>query len=677
MSEKRLESWKEIGAYLQRDARTARRWELNEGLPVHRHTHESRSSVYAYPSEIDAWRAGRKVAAEPVAPRPLWKIPAFALNMLLCLVMVGNGVRPVSAQQSDGARMRQIPFESGYEAPSFDGRYLTYVDWSTGDLAVRDLKTGTKHRLTDLGGYDKASGHADESALISPDGRQVAYVFFDNQVNRADLRLVPFTGGDPQHHKILHRTEETRYLLLDGWTPDSKSVLVSRELSDGTNQLAMISIEDGSLRVLKSFPWKTLGIAALAPDGRYVAYSGAESDTDWDIFVLAVDGSRQGKLTEGPAVDSWPMWSPDSSQLLFFSDRTGNTQSMWTVPVKEGKANGPARLVKADFGSGRFWPRGITRNGELYFFSGAEATNLYNLEFDANLKPVNPPELVPQRFVNSTGNGSWSPDGESLAYFVFRAPSQIVPGGTDLVVRTVSSGTERILHLPQLIVPPYLYTPPPRWFPDGRSVMVASYGRKRPGFAFYRVDLGSGNAEFLHEAQEAGPSDMSPDGKAIFYRAGAATPGMRIMRFDLDMQRETELTRIPAGKSLTPIVVSPDGKELAYGILDDPTGTVAAVASLEIMSVSGGQPRQVFHGKMGPQLVGWSRDQRLLLFAQPGIGWSTIAVTGGEPEKLGVVKGASFPQFHPGGRRVVFGAGGDGQQQFWVLENFLPKSKEK
>src|SRR6185369_8680804 len=272
------------------------------------------------------------------------------------LVMVGNGVRPVSAQQSDGARMRQIPFESGYEAPSFDGRYLTYVDWSTGDLAVRDLKTGTKHRLTDLGGYDKASRHADESALISPDGRQVAYVFFDNQVNRADFRLVPFTGGDPQHHKILHRTEETRYLLLDGWTPDSKSVLVSRELSDGTNQLAMISIEDGSLRVLKSFPWKTLGIAALAPDGRYVAYSGAESDTDWDIFVLAVDGSRQGKLTEGPAVDPWPMWSPDSSQLLFFSDRTGNTQSMWTVPVKEGKANGPARLVKADFGSGRFWP---------------------------------------------------------------------------------------------------------------------------------------------------------------------------------------------------------------------------------------------------------------------------------------------------------------------------------
>ena len=68
--ERRLESWKEIGAYLQRDLRTARRWEKEEGLPVHRHSHTSRASVYAFPSEIDAWRASRKVVPEPL---PLWK----------------------------------------------------------------------------------------------------------------------------------------------------------------------------------------------------------------------------------------------------------------------------------------------------------------------------------------------------------------------------------------------------------------------------------------------------------------------------------------------------------------------------------------------------------------------------------------------------------------------------
>src|ERR1700747_410670 len=92
-----LESWKEIAAYLQRDSTTARRWEKEEGLPVHRHSHKSRSSVYAYASEIDEGRAPRKVAAEPTPARTLWKIPAFAVTMVMCLVMVGNGVRPVVA----------------------------------------------------------------------------------------------------------------------------------------------------------------------------------------------------------------------------------------------------------------------------------------------------------------------------------------------------------------------------------------------------------------------------------------------------------------------------------------------------------------------------------------------------------------------------------------------------
>jgi tetratricopeptide (TPR) repeat protein len=49
-----LGSWKEIAAYLRRDERTVRRWE-KEGLPVHRHMHNKRASVYAFRSEIDGW----------------------------------------------------------------------------------------------------------------------------------------------------------------------------------------------------------------------------------------------------------------------------------------------------------------------------------------------------------------------------------------------------------------------------------------------------------------------------------------------------------------------------------------------------------------------------------------------------------------------------------------------
>src|SRR5579859_332329 len=51
----KLDSWKEIAAYLKRDVRTVQRWEELEGLPVHRHFHQKVGSVYAYTAEIDSW----------------------------------------------------------------------------------------------------------------------------------------------------------------------------------------------------------------------------------------------------------------------------------------------------------------------------------------------------------------------------------------------------------------------------------------------------------------------------------------------------------------------------------------------------------------------------------------------------------------------------------------------
>ena len=51
----RLDSWKEIALYLDRDVSTVRRWEREEGLPVRRHIHHKQATIYAYRSEIDAW----------------------------------------------------------------------------------------------------------------------------------------------------------------------------------------------------------------------------------------------------------------------------------------------------------------------------------------------------------------------------------------------------------------------------------------------------------------------------------------------------------------------------------------------------------------------------------------------------------------------------------------------
>ena len=71
--EDRLDSWKEIAAYLNRDVTTVQRWEKREGMPVHRHIHDRMGSVFASRAELDSWARGRNL---PLAPESLNASPS-------------------------------------------------------------------------------------------------------------------------------------------------------------------------------------------------------------------------------------------------------------------------------------------------------------------------------------------------------------------------------------------------------------------------------------------------------------------------------------------------------------------------------------------------------------------------------------------------------------------------
>jgi tetratricopeptide (TPR) repeat protein/TolB-like protein len=91
----RLDSWKEIAAYLRKDIRTVQLWEKKEGLPVHRHAHAARATVYAYPAELDAWLADRQQKSVTGSNPPLGEVPpakrrkVLISALLVCLVVGG------------------------------------------------------------------------------------------------------------------------------------------------------------------------------------------------------------------------------------------------------------------------------------------------------------------------------------------------------------------------------------------------------------------------------------------------------------------------------------------------------------------------------------------------------------------------------------------------------------
>jgi TolB-like protein/Flp pilus assembly protein TadD len=139
--ERKLDSWKEIAAYLNRDITTVQRWEKREGMPVHRQMHDKRGSVYALISELDTWRQARSlrlgqqealVATEapseiirtrPAAPpRRRWLVLGSAMAVLV-LLAVGY---VIARNRSRAARPPQIkslvvlPFQNLSGDPSQD-----------------------------------------------------------------------------------------------------------------------------------------------------------------------------------------------------------------------------------------------------------------------------------------------------------------------------------------------------------------------------------------------------------------------------------------------------------------------------------------------------------------------------------------------------------------------------
>jgi len=68
----RLDSWKEIAAYLKRQVRTVQLWEKTERLPIHRHFHNRGGTVYAFRSELDDWWRNRHPTEAPAFESEGW-----------------------------------------------------------------------------------------------------------------------------------------------------------------------------------------------------------------------------------------------------------------------------------------------------------------------------------------------------------------------------------------------------------------------------------------------------------------------------------------------------------------------------------------------------------------------------------------------------------------------------
>jgi len=552
-------------------------------------------------------------------------------------------------------------------APSSDGRYITYVDYASGNLAVRDLNTQKNSPLTTEGSWEPPEQLAEYSRW-SPGGKQVVYAW--SRGSEYELRIVSM---DDRRARVLYRDDEATWIGPQDWSPDGRHVLAAISRKFGRDQLGLISVADGSVRWFET----DAAAAKFSPDGRFIVYQHPSGDgTGGDLFVMAVDRSSDEALVRHPADEALVGWSPDGKWVLFCSDRTG-TRGLWMLPVTDGKPAGEPRLVKSSIG--RIKPLGLARDGSFYYADVKEAYDIYTARIDLSSgKVLTPPAKAVQRFEGSNQNPAYSPDGRSLA-FVSKRGQMVFPTnrGNALCVQPLAGGSERVFfeEFPGLGV---RYIAKPRWAPDSRSILVAGW-RSEAGTAIYRVDIDTGKVELavdLPSGSRLRDHEWARDGRGFFYvRQDRSKNSCQILYRDLKTGDERELYLGPAGEDYV-IASSPDGRWLSFV-------NRGANGVLRTMPTGGGAPRETYRfGQRTCIRSEWTPDSKSVIFAcmQPGKSdriLCRIPAEGGTLQELGLE--AAFwdrVSLNPDGQRVVFTIqqAADSASDVYVMSNFLPKA---
>ena len=228
-------------------------------------------------------------------------------------------------------RLWESPSADYFGGPSPDGRYLTYIDFDTGNLAVHDVVTGQQRLLTQQ--PRGSSGVAGYSA-ISPDGQQVAYGWVVREKSRrGELRLV---GLDTREPRVLYQNEEVTWVHPNAWTPDGKQILALFRRKDRTLQIVLVSVADGSVRVLKSLGWNYPFNVDLSPDGRHIVGSIRVSQRHFGAFL----GFAWVIRWESPCGSSWKTRSVFQGAVGAFCASTVPSASTGPVRVRQDDSQG-------------------------------------------------------------------------------------------------------------------------------------------------------------------------------------------------------------------------------------------------------------------------------------------------------------------------------------------------
>lgn len=556
----RLDSWKEIAAYFNRDVTTVQRWEKREGMPVHRHLHHRIGSVYAFRADLEAWARSRNLrpaqdeenevplpSASPGASHPdissslkAWTLTlaltaaaALAIGVILSFNLRDSFWRNPIAD----ARFQRVTDFDGAEqaaAVSRDGQFVAFLSNRDGqmDVWVTQVGSGQFHNLT-RGSAPELVNPSVRTLGFSPDGSLVMFWSRKQKVSGGgDISIwtVPTLGGQPRPY--LEGVAECDWShdgsRLAYHTPGPGDPLF---VSDGSRRSESSPIFTAPAGLHSHFPLWT-------PDGRFIYFVQGSLPDKLDIWRITPSGGAPERITSHNARVSHPVLLDGRMLMYLASDADGSGPWLYGMNVERRV---PHRLSS---GVDSYTSLAASADGRrLVVTLTSQKRTLWRLRIADSPTEVSTPAPIPLStgtgfsprvgpnyllYVSRTGtkdsiwkleNGTsselWSnqearilggpavsPDGRNIAFSVEQH-------GQTLLYTMQADGTNA-----KLVTNSLALEGAPTWAPDGRSITSAADDHGTPHLFRIPVD-GLAPTVFIHEYSV--DPEWTPDGRFVVY----------------------------------------------------------------------------------------------------------------------------------------------------------------
>ena len=219
-----------------------------------------------------------------------------------------------------------------------------------------------------------------------------------------ELYIMDYDGMNPRRVTVNNSLN-----ILPAWSPDGRS-LAYVSYRQGSPAIFVAQIYEGrSTANITGEKGNGQAFApSFSPDGTKIAFSSTRSGNS-EIWVANVNGSGQRRLTESPASDTAPCWSPTGQEIAFTSNRQGGQPQIW---VMDSEGLNVRRLTSVGgYNDGCSW------NPSKQFSEIAYTSRLEGGEFEVAVIDL----ATRQVRQLTTGRGSceypsWAPNGRHLAF---------------------------------------------------------------------------------------------------------------------------------------------------------------------------------------------------------------------------------------------------------------------